>query len=199
MGPDSYWLLHGADMDAGWLLETTFTSSANALALPILAALPGAAQARKEISSGAVRGILFRCGMPSYILIRVMNLLLVTVIAQGLGLALFLAVVVLCAETVTISLISFVIARLLTTMVFAILGSLGALVTRDTICAYAVPVAIGYAANMLRTRFWVSAEWLDSLCWLTGSGPMLRVIGVVLLIAIVGYAVILRREVKRHV
>lgn len=198
LGTESYWLLHGAEMDLGWLLDTTFTSSSHALSLPILASLPGAAAVWKEINSGTVRNILFRIGMRWYILTRVMNLLVITVLAQCVGSFFFLLLIGLCTGGWVIP-FHYISARLLSTVFFALLGSLGALLTKDTTCSYAVPVAIGFALSMLCSRFLPEAEWLDPVCWLYGDPSMMGMLLLVLFIITLIYMMILKQEVKQHV
>lgn len=198
LGTESWWLLHGAEMEAFGLLENTLTGSSNSLALPLLSALPCAAAARREINSGAVRHILFRCGLRAYLCSRTAVLLLVSVSAQAAGTAAFILLINVLAVTPAFPVHLFC-ARMLCTAVFALLGSLGALVTKDTTCAYAVPAAICFALSMLRSRFMAEAAFLDPLCWLTGNAALLPGLCGLLFVLTVVYISFLCREVKRNV
>ena len=198
IGPDSYWLLQGAEMESAWLFQNAFTSSMNAIALPLLAALPGAALARKELSSGSVRSVLFRIGTRKYLFSRVASLLLSSVAAQLIGAGCFIMILGFLATDFSFP-ITYLTARLICTEVFSVVGSFGALLTKDTTCAYAVPIASCFALSMLRSRFMIEAEYVDPLCWLSGTPDKLLFMGVTLVLLLIGYTLFLRREVKRHV
>ncbi len=198
IGPDSYWLLQGAEMESAWLFQNAFTSSMNAIALPLLAALPGAALVQKEIRSGSVRSILFRVGMRRYLFSRVFSLLLVSVLSQLLGTLCF--IIIIGIQTVDFAFPAACLwARLLSATIFAVVGSFGALLTKDTTCAYAIPIALCFALSMLRSRFMVEAAFLDPMCWLTGTPDKLLFMGVTLILLLTGYTLFLCREVKRNV
>ena len=198
IGPDSYWLLQGAEMDVTRLLQNALTSSMNAIALPLLAALPGAALPYQEIRSGAVRNILFRVGMRRYILSRVLSQLFVSAAAQLLGTGGFLLLLG-CLTADFAFPAARLLARVLCAAIFTVVGSFGALLTKDATCAYAVPVALCFALSMLRSRFMVEAVLLDPLCWLTGKPDMLFFLCAALSVLVCGYALFLHREVKRNV
>lgn len=198
IGPDSYWLLQGAEMESAWLFQNAFTSSMNAIALPLLAALPGAALVRKELGSGSVRSVLFRIGMRKYLFSRVASLLLSSVAAQLIGAGCFIMILGFLATDVSFP-ITYLTARLICTAVFSVVGSFGALLTKDMTCAYAVPIASCFALSMLRSRFMIEAEYIDPLCWLSGTPDKLLFMGVTLVLLLNGYTLFLRREVKRNV
>ena len=198
IGPDSYWLLQGAEMESTWLFQNAFTSSMNAIVLPLLAALPGAALAYKEIRSGSVRSVLFRVGMRRYLFSRIFSLLFASVLSQLLGALCFIIIIGILSVDLAFPM-TYLLARLLSAAIFAVVGSFGALLTKDTTCAYAVPIASCFALSMLRSRFMIEAEFIDPLCWLSGAPEKLLFMGVTLVLLLNGYTLFLRREVKRHV
>ena len=198
IGPDSYWLLQGSQMESAWLFQNAFTSSVNAISLPLLAALPGAALTRKELGSGSLRGILFRINMRKYLFSRVISLLFSSMAAQCIGAGGFILAISFLAAEFYFPL-NFLIARVICAAVFAVVGSFGALLTRDTTCAYAVPIALCFALTMLRARFMIDAEFIDLLCWLSGAPDKLLFMGAVLVLLITGYIIFLYQEVRRNV
>ena len=197
LGPESYWLLRGGRQEISWLMEKALAANANALSLPLLSVLPAGAQARKELSGGAVRNILFRCGTGKYLASRTVSLMLSAVLTQCLGVAGFAALLRIFTDgSFSAGLIA---PRLLSAIIFALTGSAGALVTRDAACGYVIPAAVCFSLSMLRSRFWTGAAWLDPVRWLAGGGGMVLFLTVLLAVLAGGYLLLLYWEVCKNV
>ncbi len=196
LGSEIYWLLHGATLSYGTLLQKALTGEGNLLALPLLAALPAAAAARRELSGGAVPAILFRCGRKKYLVSRFFSVVLGALLSQTAGILLFAGVlaVFLSPEPFPAALL---FARLLIAAVFALTGSIAALLTRDAVCACVVPSALCFSLSMLRERFFTEAAYLDPLCWLDG-GSFLFPAALLFFLSVL-FFVSLSREVRRYV
>ena len=88
-GEDSYWLLRGGGMEPMALLAGALAGAGSALALPILAALPAAGAALRELSAGAARMAVFRCGRGAYIAGKLLAALLSAALSQAAGCLIF--------------------------------------------------------------------------------------------------------------
>ena len=107
-------------------MELAYTASLNLIALPLLATLPAASASRRELANGSLRVILFRCGMPRYLMSRAVSLIVVSVLSQLVGMMGF--AVLLAGFTGQFSFsVDLVMARLVCTTWFALIGSMGAL------------------------------------------------------------------------
>lgn len=197
LGTGSYDLLHGTGVDGGALMEEACTASLNLLCLPLLAALPASSAARKELASGAFRNVLFRCGTRRYLMSRVLSLLIVAGLAQFIGLLGFALLVSLSGQFIFP--LSLVASRMLCAMGLALVGSAGALLVRDTVCAYVMPVVLCFSMSMLQARFWLEAKYLDLLVWLSGDPVEIGVLAGLVLVLSLGYGAYLYREVRRNV
>lgn len=198
MGAESSRLLHGVQYDSHWLIEISFTAKLQLIALPLLSTLPASATARREIACGVVRNILFRCGMKEYVFSRTATLVIMSILPQFVGITGFIALLYIFTDRASIS-VTLIVARILCAALFAIVGSFGALVTKDSVCAYVLPVVICFSLSMLRSRFLIEAEFLDPLCWLSGSCDMLTMLLVLLGVMLCGYIVFIYYEVRRSV
>ena len=89
LGTDAFWLLRGGGADPMDLLRKSLSGAGSALSLPLLASLPCAAAAWQELTAGAARLAVFRCGRPAYIAGKLLAVLGMAVLAQAAGAFLF--------------------------------------------------------------------------------------------------------------
>ena len=196
LGAEGDYLLEGMEAEGAWLTELAYTASLNLIALPLFATLPAASASRRELANGSLRAILFRCGMPRYLMSRAVSLIVVSVLSQLVGMMGF--AIRLAGFTGQFSFsVDLVMARLVCTTWFALIGSMGALLMRDTVCAYVTPIVLCFSMSMLRSRFWIEAEYLDPAYWLSGQSYL--ALCVVVLLTLCGYIAYLYREVRRNV
>ena len=199
LGTDSYWLLHGGGLDPLELLSEALSGTGSALSLPLLAALPCGAAAFLELSSGAARMAVFRCGRGSYVAGKLLSLLLLAASSQLLGAGLFTAVLLALSPAAVPFPAARLLARALAAMLWAAVGGAGALLTGDAVSALVVPTGASYACSMLASRFFPDALLADPLSWLTGEKPAVLLLLALTTAASALYAVLLSREVRRHV
>lgn len=198
LGEEIYWLAHGSQMEISYLFERALTGRGNALSLPLLAALPCSAAAWREISGGAARNTLFRCGMRAYLASRATTLVLCSVASQIVGMGIFSAILSVITGGAALP-VNLLVARLLSAAVFALIGSIGAFLSRDATSAYIMPVVMCFALSMIRKRFMVGAIFIDPFCWLQGGKNMLVFLGFLLISLLLIDVLLLYREVKRSV
>ncbi len=196
LGSEIYRLLHGDPLSFAELAEKALTGEGNLLSLPLLAALPSAAAARQELGGGALPTILFRCGRKDYLISRFFSVLFGAIFSQTAGVLLFAAVLAAFLSPETLS-AAMLFARLLSSAVFALTGSIAALTAKDAVCAYAVPAALCFSLFMLRARFFTESVFLDPLNWLEGESFLFSAVLLLFLSAL--FFVCLSREVRRHV
>jgi hypothetical protein len=190
----------GLTFDFQSTLALALAGPGNALSLPLLAALPAAAEALDELSCGAARMAVFRCGRPRYMFGQLIACLFLALLGQALGLILLsaalAALTVQGAEPFPWGPIA---ARMLAAGCFALIGGSGALLTGDSVNAYAVPTALSFTLVTLSDRFLPGVSYVHPLSWLAG-GKVALVLLLFLLGAISGmYLTLLSREVKRYV
>lgn len=167
-------LLAGADSaDMLERLSKAFTGRGNLLSLPLLAALPFAANAYAEMRSGFTKFRIFRCGKRAYFACHALALICTTVFSQALGVMLFCLTVSVLSGTVCLISGPMLLQRVLAVCVFAFLGNIGAILTRDTVSAYVFPVAAGFSLSLLKTRFFPDASCFDPISWLSPERGML--------------------------
>lgn len=196
LGAEGDHLLQGMEAEGAWLMELAYTASLNLIALPLLATLPAASAARRELASGSLRTILFRCGMSRYLMSRAVSLIVVSVLSQLAGMMGFSILLAGLTGQFSFS-ADLVMVRLACTTWFALIGSMGALLMRDAVCAYVTPMVLCFSMSMLRSRFWIEAEYLDPAYWLSGQSDL--ALCVVVGLTLCGYIVYLYREVRRNV
>lgn len=203
LGTDSYWVLHGGGMDPMLLLEKSLSGPGSALSLPLLASLPCAAHAMQELLTGAARMSIFRSGYRNYILAKLLTVLLMAALAQIAGIILFSLLLVVASPSTsnTPFPIDITLARILSTIVFASIGGTAALLSKDTVSAYAVPTALSFALSMLVSRFFVEAkyQYLDPRTWLTGDKSSILLLSVLLVFTSTLYVLVLRKEINNYV
>lgn len=173
LGADASFLLYGSDIDTTGLITKAFTGKGNILSLPLLAALPFAANSYTEMRSGFTRLSIFRCGKKSYFLYKAIALVCATVFSQMLGIMVFCVIVGVLSQSFCFVSVSMLLQRLLTACIFALIGNVGAIVTKDTVSAYVLPVVTGFSLSMLRTRFFLDVIYLDPTNWLSPESGML--------------------------
>ena len=128
---------------------------------------------------------------------RVLSLLIVAGLAQFIGLLGFALLVSLSGQFIFP--LPLVASRMLCAMGLALVGSAGALLVRDTVCAYVMPVVLCFSMSMLQARFWLEAKYLDLLVWLSGDPVEIGVLAGLVLVLSLGYGAYLYREVRRNV
>lgn len=196
LGAEGDYLLEGMEAEGTWLMELACTASLNLIALPLLATLPASSSVRREVANGSLRTILFRCGMMRYLMSRTVSLIVVSILSQLIGMMGFTMLLAgMTGQFVVLA--NLMTARLVCTTWFALIGSAGALLMRDTVCAYVTPMVLCFSMSMLRSRFWIEAEYLDPAYWLSGQSYL--ALCVVVLLTVCGYVAYLYREVRRHV
>ena len=198
IGTDAQWLIQGAFTESLPVLDLTFKSKANALSLPLLSALPSAAAVWKEFSSGSVRNVLFRSGKTKYYFSRCAVLPLSALSAQLLGILLFLVLVGALTGDFRFP-ASLILPRLLMTMTFALSGGIGAVIARDSACAYVIPVTLCFSLTILKARFFFNIQALDPLVLLSGAAGTLPILLGLLFLFFFGFLFILMREVRNYV
>ena len=198
IGTDTQWLIQGAMTESQFVLAQAFSSKANALSLPLLSALPSAAAVWKELSGGSVRNVLFRSGKTTYFFSRCTVLPLSALSAQLLGILLFLVLVGALTGDFRFP-ASLILPRLLMTMTFALSGGIGAVIARDSACAYVIPVTLCFSLTILKARFFFNIQALDPLVLLTGAAGTLPILLGLLFLFFFGFLFILMREVRNYV
>ena len=204
LGTDSYWILQGDGTEPMHLLTKSLTSPGSVLSLPLLASLPSAAHAMQELLTGVARMSIFRCGYRNYILAKLLTVLLMATLAQIAGILLFITLLVVVASPSPANTpfpIYMLLARILSTTLFASIGGIAALLSKDTVSAYAVPTALSFALTMLVSRFFVEPkyQYLDPRTWLTGDKGSILLLGILLLFTSILYLLVLRKEINNHV
>ncbi|NLG37612.1 MAG: hypothetical protein GX549_06310 [Clostridiales bacterium] len=199
LGEDSYWLLRGGGMEPMTLFAEALAGAGSALALPILAALPAAGAALRELSAGAARMAVFRCGRGAYIAGKLLAVLLAATLSQSAGCFAFAGLLLmLCPAPAAAFPASILLNRLLSAMVFSLIGGVGALLTDDPVSACTVPTAASFALTMLSSRFLIGVRYVSPLSWLSGDSDALTLLIALIAAASALYAVVLRRELGRH-
>lgn len=198
MGSESSFIINGAQPDSHRLIELSFTANLNLISLPFLSALPVSSSPRKELACGAARNILFRCGMQHYLFSRTAVLIVISTLTQFTGIMAFVSLLGAITGKMAFP-VKLTLARLICSALFSLMGSFGAMLTRDSACAYVIPVAVCFSLSMLQSRFLIEAEYLDPLCWLSGSQTMLFLLSILFTAALCGYTAYLYREVKKNV
>ena len=200
LGTDSYWVLHGSIVDPMEMLAKALSGSGSALSLPLLASLPYSANAFQELSSGAARMAVFRSGRTAYIISKLLSTIFAAALSQASGVLLFTGLLLAaCPAAVTPFPAHMLISRLLSAIVFSIAGGTGALLSKDTVSAIAVPTAMSFTLFMLSARFFTGVWLINPLSWLTGEIDTILFLCIFLLVMAALYVVILRKEVLRYV
>ena len=199
LGEDSYWLLRGDGMEPMALLAGALAGAGSALALPILAALPAAGAALRELSAGAARMAVFRCGRGAYIAGKLLAALLSAALSQAAGCLIFTGLLLmLCPAAAAPFPAPVLLSRLLSAMVFSLIGGVGALLTNDAVSACTVPTAASFALTMLSSRFFIGVRYLCPRSWLSGDAGALTLLIALIAAASALYMAVLRRELGRH-
>lgn len=200
LGPDSYWVLHGGIIDPMEMLAKALSGSGSALSLPLLASLPCSANAFLELSSGAVRMAVFRSGRTAYISSKLFSMIFAAALSQLSGVLLFTGMLLATGSgTVSPFPAHMLLARLLSAIVFSIVGGTGALLSGDAVSAIAVPTAMSFALFMLSARFFVGVRFIDPMSWLTGEADTILSLCIFISAVAALFAVVIRREMLRYV
>lgn len=193
--------------DSFLLLSAALSGRGSRLSLPLLASLPFSANAWQEISSRAAYSCVFRCGYRPYLAGQLAALFLAACLSQLLGILFFLFLLVclgaplplsamtpfLPAGTQT-SLLTELSSRLLAAISFAYLGCIGAILTRDAVCALVIPTAVSFSLSLLAERFFPALADMPS----ESAVPFALARLAVPFFCIVTNGFFLYREVRRH-
>lgn len=169
------------------------------LSLPLIAALPASASLRREAASGSLRTSLFRLGYGACLFCKTGALLLVTALSFLLGLGLWALLYRLTVSPFLPVSLAQTAGRLLFCLVFSLVGSFGALLIRDSISAYVLPVTLTFALSMIRSRFLVDARFMDPSWWISGEKEALFFLAGMLIIMTGAYSVYVSRLLKNNV
>ncbi len=187
-------------MDPLDLLVKALSGSGSALSLPLLASLPYSANTFLELSSGAARMAIFRSGRDAYVISKLLSTIFATALSQFLGVLLFAGLLMILSPGTAASFPAhMVFARLLSAMVFSLIGGIGALLSKDMVSAIAVPTAMSFALFMLSSRFFIGIKFVDPLYWLSGETDGIVVLCIFFSIVAVLYAAVLRKEMRHYV
>ncbi|HHY83070.1 MAG TPA: hypothetical protein GX505_10405 [Clostridiales bacterium] len=200
LGSDSYWILHGGTMDPMEMLAKALSGPGSALSLPLLASLPYSANAYQELSSGAARMAMFRCGRAAYMISKLLSVVCAAAYSQALGVLLFTGVMLAIAPGTGSSFPAhMLISRLLSATVFSIIGGTGALLSEDTVSAIAVPTAVSFALSMLSARFFIGVRFINPLSWLSGEADIILFLCIFILAMAALYSVVLKKVMLHYV
>ena len=200
IGTEAYWLLHQEVVDPFELFSKAMSGNGSVISLPLLASLPCAASAWQELNAGAARLAVFRCGRFTYITGKLISVLIMAALAQVIGLLFFLGMLMMIcpvADTPFPGLV--LLARLLTVMFFSAVGGAGALVAKDAVSAYAIPIALCFALSMISSRFLISVRLANPLNWLKGDPQAIGLLILLIVSASVIYVTSLRLVMKQYV
>ena len=173
-------------------------TSLTLLSLPLLSALPASSAVQKELSNGYVRPVVFRIGMKRYLLSRLFSLLISSMLAQLAAVLLFIPFSKIRFLMVDFSFMK-VLARMLTAGVFALLGSMGAVLTHDTACAYVMPMVLCFSLSLIRSRFLPEKQFLDPVRWLSGEGFSVLIPGSLFVLSCFVFLFYITKKVKQYV
>jgi hypothetical protein len=200
LGSDSYWLLHGGIFDPMEMLARALSGQGSALSLPLLASLPYSANAFQELTSGAARMAVFRSGRTAYIISKLLSTIFAAAQSQAFGVLLFTGLLLAIGpDTVSPFPTHMLLSRLLSAIVFSIIGGIGALLSEDTVSAIAVPTAMSFALFMLSVRFFIGVKFINPLSWLSGESDTILFLCIFFFAVSALYAVVLRKEMLRYV
>ena len=200
LGTDAFLLLRGGGVDPMDLLRKALSGAGSVISLPLLASLPCAASAWQELNAGAARLAVFRCGRFSYISGKLIAVLTMAALAQVIGLMIFLGILLMIcpvADTPFPGLA--LLARLLTAMFFSAVGGAGALIAKDAVSAYAIPIALCFALSMISSRFFISVRLANPLNWLKGDPQAIGLLILLIISASVLNVTSLRLAMKQYV
>ena len=199
LGPDSYWVLHGDIMDPMEMLAKALSGSGSALSLPLLASLPCSANAFLELSSGAVRMAVFRSGRTAFISSKLLDDFCCCTVPAIRGAFVYRDAAGYRSRYGISVPGTMLLARLLSAIVFSIVGGTGALLSGDAVSAIAVPTAMSFALFMLSARFFVGVRFIDPMSWLTGEADTILSLCIFISAVAALFAVVIRREMLRYV
>ena len=191
-------------MDAASLVTGAMRGDFGLLTLPALSALPYGAQALMELKSGALRPVLFRTGRRSWLMGKLLACAVSGMVLQALAAMALLGI--LHGMTRVIGGIelppgdmcavgAMLLRRMLCGGLWAVIGSVIALLTETSAAASIAPLCLCYALMMVGTRFFPAFTAMNPMNWLTGwVWPLalgLCAVGALLLMT-------LNREVNRY-
>ena len=201
---EGYSLVEYFYLDAASLLTGAMQGDFGLLTLPALSALPYGAQALMELKSGALRPVVFRTGRRSWIAGKLLACMASGMVLQGLATVALLGV--LHGMTRAIGGIALppgnmeavwamLLRRMLCGGLWAVIGSIIALLTETSAAASIAPLCLCYALMMVGTRFFPAFTAMNPMNWLSGwVWPLLLGLAAVA----IGLFVTLNREVKRY-
>lgn len=192
-------LLYGNQQDTAALLSELLGRKGTLLSLPLLAALPYSASIFQEMSTGAVRYAIFRCGYRVYLFSKMAAILLSAVLSQFAGLVIFSMAASFLAGTWIFFPAQLVLQRMLAASIFAMVGSVGAILSRDVVSAYIIPVMLVFALTMFQSRFFFEAEYLNPAAWLSNSTCALPFLAVLCVCMILLSWILTALEVRKYV
>ncbi|MBR0086231.1 MAG: hypothetical protein IJL98_00645 [Lachnospiraceae bacterium] len=166
------------------------------LSLPLLSALPAASFFHKELASKSFRPVLFRCGLNNFLFSRVAGLLFITLMSMGCGMGLFLLLFRIFVMPFPVFTIKELLARLISSLFFALTGSTAAVLLSDSIFAYVFPVALCFSLSMLHNRFFYETDWIDPAWWLSGESQALIFLLFIVTAGCILYSLCIRKAVN---
>lgn len=180
------------------LLKRVLCGEGNLLFLPLLSCLPNSACVYQELRTGAARYKIFRCGYRRYQIGKLFSILLSAVLSQWLGAAVFQGIFS-WAGGLWISLPApLLLQRLAVTGIYAMIGNIGALLTKDTVSAYVFPVVFAFSLSMLQSRFFFHLTYINPAAWVSGEGLIPPFLAVLFAGTILLTSIFTEYEVKKH-
>ena len=170
LGADVNLLRYSEKEEIVRLMTEILSGKGNLLSLPLLSVLPCSASVCKEMSTGAARYAVFYCGYGRYVLSKITAILLSALLSQFAGVMLFGGIISWAAGFPVLAPAPLVAQRLLVASCFAMSGNISALLTKDIVSAYAIPVVFVFALSMFRWRFFFDATYMDPMMWLSAEG-----------------------------
>lgn len=155
------------------------STAVDVLTLPFLASLPFAAQSWKELSSGAARMAIFRCGWRTWqlskIMVSIISVFGICAVRMGEGIG----------------------GWLLLSGFYACIGAAASVVCQDSTIGCIIPMAVSFALYLLGGRFWPEILWLRPEYWLMEELWIMR--AALFGGGIIVYGLVLRKELSRYV
>ncbi len=190
--------MYGTTQDVAGLLSEMLSGKGNLLSLPLLAALPYSASIFQEMNTGAARYAIFRCGYRVYLFSKITAILLSAVLSQCMGLMIFSVAISFMAGSLVLLPVHLVVQRLIAASIFAMLGNMGALIAKDIVSAYIIPVMFVFALSMFQSRFFFGAEYLNPVVWLSEAAFALPLLLAMFLLMILLTLILTTYEVRRY-
>ena len=175
------------------------------LTLPALSSLPFAAQALREIKSGAIRPAVFRTGRNSWIIGKAAGCVISGMLLQGAAVGVLFLILNGLMRGYAGQWFPWgdggdfwpmLLRRMLCGGIWAGVGCVIALATETASAAYLAPLCLCYALMMIGTRFFPDAMMLNPMQWVNGAAWLLVIL---LIITIALQALFLKRGAQKYV